>query len=117
MEDTFVIDGTLFRFIDTAGLRQSDDTLESIGIERTYQALSQASVVLYLVDVTRTTLADLNKTLYRPTITRSGFGFNYDYSTVVETRSFTSAFLPIPYKEMLNVPGLVQNEGWESWTR
>ncbi len=64
-----------------------------------------------------TTLADLNKTLYRPTITRSGFGFNYDYSTVVETRSFTSAFLPIPYKEMLNVPGLVQNEGWESWTR
>lgn len=59
VEDTFVIDGTLFRFIDTAGLRQSDDTLESIGIERTYQALSQASVVLYLVDVTRTTLADL----------------------------------------------------------
>ena len=65
-----------------------------------------------------TSLADLNKTLYRPTITRNGAGFfTYDYSTVIETRSFTSAYLPIPYKEMLNVPGLVQNEGWESWTR
>ena len=59
VEDTFVIDGTLFRFIDTAGLRQSDDTLENIGIDRTYQALAEASVVLYLVDVTRTSLADL----------------------------------------------------------
>jgi len=59
IEDTFVIDGTLFRFIDTAGLRQSDDTLENIGIERTYQALAQASIVLYLVDITQTDLADL----------------------------------------------------------
>lgn len=65
-----------------------------------------------------TSLADLNKTLYRPTITKLPSGlFDYDYSTVIENRSFTSAYLPIPYKEMLNVPGLVQNEGWESWTR
>ena len=65
-----------------------------------------------------TTLADLNKALYRPTITRKDDGsFSYDYSTVIENRSFSSAYLPIPYKEMLNVPGLVQNEGWESWTR
>ena len=64
-----------------------------------------------------TTLADLNKTLYRPSISKSGAGFTYDYSTVIEDRSFTSAYLPIPYKEMLNVPGLVQNEGWENWTR
>lgn len=65
-----------------------------------------------------TNLADLNKTLYRPTIVKTNAGdFTYDYSTVIENRSFTSAFLPIPYKEMLNVPGLVQNEGWESWTR
>lgn len=65
-----------------------------------------------------TSLADLNKTLYRPTITRNADGgFNYDYATVIENRSFTSAFLPIPYKEMLNIPGLEQNEGWENWTR
>ena len=59
VEDTFVIDGTLLRFIDTAGLRKSEDTLENFGIERTYQALSQAAVVLYLVDATHATLAEL----------------------------------------------------------
>ena len=65
-----------------------------------------------------TSLAELNKTLYRPSITKYSDGtFSYDNDTVVEDRSFTSAFLPIPYKEMVNVPGLVQNEGWESWTR
>ena len=55
IEDTLHIDGTLFRFIDTAGIRQSDDELESIGIQRTYQAIEEASVILYMVDVTRTT--------------------------------------------------------------
>ena len=56
VEETFTIDGTLFRFIDTAGLRHSDDTVENIGIERTRQAVEQASVVLYLVDATGTDL-------------------------------------------------------------
>lgn len=65
-----------------------------------------------------TTLEGLNGTLYRPTITRRANGtYVYDYSTPVEDREFTSAYLPIPYKEMVNVSGLVQNEGWESWTR
>ena len=65
-----------------------------------------------------TSLADLNKTLYRPRITRVSAGvFSYDYTAEVEERSFSSAYLPIPYKEILNVPGLEQNEGWESWTR
>ena len=65
-----------------------------------------------------TSLADLNKTIYRPRITRVSAGvFSYDYTTEVEERSFSSAYLPIPYKEILNVPGLEQNEGWESWTR
>ena len=65
-----------------------------------------------------TTLEGLNKTIMRPTITRNANGtFTYDYYTVVEERSFSSAYLPIPYKEMVNVNGLVQNEGWERWTR
>ena len=61
-------------------------------------------------------LGALNKTLYRPTITKKANGrFVYDYSTEIEKRVFTSGYLPIPYKEMMNVSGLVQNEGWESW--
>lgn len=51
IEDTIVIDGYSFRFIDTAGLRQSDDVIESIGIERTYEKIQQASVILYVCDL------------------------------------------------------------------
>ncbi len=50
VEDTFTLNGTLFRFIDTAGIRQSDDRLENIGIERTYRAVDNAAVVLYMTD-------------------------------------------------------------------
>lgn len=63
IEDTIHIDGTLFRFIDTAGIRQSDDELESIGIQRTYQAIEEASVILYMVDVTHTTPEDIDAEL------------------------------------------------------
>ncbi|RUA23984.1 MAG: tRNA uridine-5-carboxymethylaminomethyl(34) synthesis GTPase MnmE [Bacteroidetes bacterium] len=50
IEDKINLQGTLFRFIDTAGIRESDDTIESIGIERTYSQLEQASVVLFLIE-------------------------------------------------------------------
>jgi len=52
IEDTVVMGGTLFRFIDTAGIRQSSDTVEQMGIERTWQAIDKAHVVLWVVDVT-----------------------------------------------------------------
>ena len=52
IEDTVVMGGTLFRFIDTAGIRQSSDTVERMGIERTWQAIDKANVVLWVVDVT-----------------------------------------------------------------
>lgn len=51
VEETFNIDGVLFRFIDTAGLRESSDAIERIGIERSYEAISRASVVLCVVDI------------------------------------------------------------------
>lgn len=52
IEDTIVIGGYNFRFIDTAGLRHSDDLIESMGIERTYEKIRQASVILYVCDMT-----------------------------------------------------------------
>jgi tRNA modification GTPase len=51
IEDTIVIEGYTFRFIDTAGLRDSNDKIESIGIERTYEKIKQASIILYICDV------------------------------------------------------------------
>lgn len=53
VEDTLVLDGLLFRFIDTAGLRQTDDTIESLGIERSRQAAQKAAVLIHLQDATQ----------------------------------------------------------------
>ena len=53
IEETLNIDGVLFRFIDTAGLRETSEIVEQIGIERTFRKISEASVVLGMVDLTR----------------------------------------------------------------
>ncbi len=53
IEDTCIVNGILLRFIDTAGIRDTRDRIETMGIERTYQKLDQASIVLWLIDGTR----------------------------------------------------------------
>ena len=53
IEETLNIDGILFRFIDTAGLRETSEVVEQIGIERTFRKISEASIVLGMVDLTR----------------------------------------------------------------
>ena len=53
IEETLNIDGVLFRFIDTAGLRETDEEVEKIGIERTFRKISEASIVLGMIDLTR----------------------------------------------------------------
>ena len=50
IEDELVIDGIGFRFIDTAGIRETKDVVESIGIQKTFEKIEQAQVVLFLVD-------------------------------------------------------------------
>ena len=53
IEETMNVDGLLFRFIDTAGLRTTDETVEKIGIERTFRKLSEAVVIIVMTDITR----------------------------------------------------------------
>ncbi|WP_245583408.1 tRNA uridine-5-carboxymethylaminomethyl(34) synthesis GTPase MnmE [Salinimicrobium terrae] len=53
IEDEISIGGIGFRFIDTAGIRETEDVVESIGIKRTFEKISQAQVVLYLFDASR----------------------------------------------------------------
>ena len=53
IEETLNIDGILFRFIDTAGLRETDEVVEQIGIKRTFKKIEEASIVLGMVDLTR----------------------------------------------------------------
>ncbi len=53
IEDTITLGGVLFRFIDTAGVRHSTDFVENLGIERTYDKMGKASIVILLLDATR----------------------------------------------------------------
>ena len=55
IEDTFTLGGTLFRFIDTAGLRSTEDVVEQMGIARSRQKLEEAKIVLFVVDATQVT--------------------------------------------------------------
>ncbi len=69
IEETLTIDGITFRLIDTAGLRESDDPVENIGIERAYTAARQAHIVLFLHDSQTPTLqaeADIQSLCQRP---------------------------------------------------
>ncbi|MDR1652948.1 MAG: tRNA uridine-5-carboxymethylaminomethyl(34) synthesis GTPase MnmE [Prevotellaceae bacterium] len=52
IEDTVNIQGITFRFIDTAGIRNTQDAIENLGIERTYRQIEKASIVLWLIDGT-----------------------------------------------------------------
>ena len=53
IEDTINIQGITFRFIDTAGIRQTDDAIETLGIERSFKALKQAKIVILMYDLQR----------------------------------------------------------------
>jgi len=53
IEDTVIIDGLLFRFIDTAGLRNTLDVIENMGIERSYKMMDKASIVLWVIDASQ----------------------------------------------------------------
>ncbi len=50
IEDTTTIHGLTFRFIDTAGIRHTDDEIERLGIERTYRKLTEAAIVIWVID-------------------------------------------------------------------
>ena len=63
IEDVISIKGVSFRFIDTAGLRDSDDVIESVGIERTYEKIKQAAIILYMFDISETSLDEIQETI------------------------------------------------------
>ncbi|MEL1242447.1 tRNA uridine-5-carboxymethylaminomethyl(34) synthesis GTPase MnmE [Flavobacterium flavipallidum] len=61
IEDELTIGGIGFRFIDTAGIRETQDVVESIGIKKTFEKIEQAQVVLLLVDSSQLTVNSLSK--------------------------------------------------------
>lgn len=63
IEDEMVIDGIRFRFIDTAGIRDTTDTIEALGVQRSFEKMRKASIVIYLYDVNTTSPAALDLAL------------------------------------------------------
>jgi tRNA modification GTPase len=59
IEDEMVLGGINFRFIDTAGLRETKDVIEAMGVERTREQMKKASLIIYMVDLANTTLAEI----------------------------------------------------------
>lgn len=60
IEDSLIIDGIKFRFTDTAGLRKTDDVIESKGIEKTKEKIRQSKILIYLFDINDTNLDEIN---------------------------------------------------------
>jgi tRNA modification GTPase len=59
IEDYLVIDGIQFRFMDTAGIRHSEDVIEQMGVERTHQHASKAAVIVYVADPVQSDVAEI----------------------------------------------------------
>jgi tRNA modification GTPase len=60
IEDEIILGGINFRFVDTAGLRDTKDVIEAIGVERTRERMKKASLILYLVDLSNTTEEEID---------------------------------------------------------
>jgi len=63
IEEAFVVDGILFRLVDTAGIRETQDSIEAIGVERTLASIRKASILIYLYDAPATTQAQKEEDL------------------------------------------------------
>ncbi|MEM1136395.1 MAG: tRNA uridine-5-carboxymethylaminomethyl(34) synthesis GTPase MnmE, partial [Bacteroidota bacterium] len=59
IEDEVIIEGLSFRFTDTAGLRKAKDKIEALGVERTYEKMKKAALIIYLFDISVTPIVEL----------------------------------------------------------
>ena len=83
VEDEITIGGIGFRFIDTAGIRETADVVEQIGISRTFEKINQAQVVLYLVDLSRAISADIQESVKNINAESADLKKRYPGKTVV----------------------------------
>ncbi|MFQ3214568.1 MAG: tRNA modification GTPase [Marivirga sp.] len=61
IEDELNLEGIIFRFIDTAGLRDTEDVVEAIGVKRTREKMKQASLIIYMFDLKEDNIVDVNR--------------------------------------------------------
>src|SRR5205085_10183857 len=63
IEEAININGIIFRFTDTAGIRETVDKIESLGVQRTYEKIGQSAVIVFMIDANETTKTELQQTL------------------------------------------------------
>lgn len=63
IEDVLILEGKMFRFIDTAGIRHTNNTIEAMGVEKTYQTIGRAAIILYVIDAASTPCEEVKKEL------------------------------------------------------
>ena len=106
IEDVVDINGISFRFIDTAGIRETEDTIERIGIERTYSNISKSTIVLWVVDEqpTGTEVEEMiDKTVGKKLIiVKNKADLNIQYPTPDDI-----PFVEISAKKQLNINALI----------
>lgn len=61
IEDEMVLGGINFRFIDTAGLRETKDAIEAMGVQRTHEQMKKASLIIYVIDLTNASLTEVHE--------------------------------------------------------
>ncbi len=93
IEDELIIDGISFRFIDTAGLRETTDQIEAQGVARTRQKMQEASLILYIFDLQETTFAEFKsqiQELEKQTVPFLAIGNKTDVISAEKLQKFTS---------------------------
>ena len=122
IEDVVNIDGIMFRFIDTAGIRKAHDKIENLGIQITYNKIKEAAIVIFLLDISETTTKnveildnmlntiDLEKqklivALNKIDITNKSEVS--DYLLKLQSSGFQNDIIPISAKKNLNIDKLI----------
>jgi len=109
IEDEMILGGISFRFMDTAGLRETTDTVEAIGVERTYDRISKASLVLYVFDLSLSLdeILEEVESLKKITVPVIKVGNKMDKaSAVVIERLQKEGFILISASQKENIQGL-----------
>ena len=109
IEDTIVLDGLKFRFIDTAGIRETTDVVESIGIERSKAAMDKADIVIFLFDSVETLAENRALAALLPVGKEVVFVLNktdINPALVSELASDSSDIIPISAHTQQNLPAL-----------
>lgn len=117
IEDEITLGGIRFRFIDTAGIRQTTDVIEAKGVERTFEKIKQASIVLYLLDPRETSEAELTQIVNDLQNSNSNNSKllliinkadDENVTTVSHTFTNASNFIYISARELINIAVLEQ---------